>query len=298
MSQFLIVFEKDCLRAVITALRYRMVEAHILQTQLTIRAKLYQHLAIDGSEDGGLSLTNRLLCCLIVFGVAFAIIATEPDAVAAAPSLFRAVELALAVAFSVEYALRLYAAGESPKYRGIRGRARYALTPLAIVDLVATVPLYLAFLPTDAALLRLFRLIGILRFAKLGRYSQALRLVVAAIHSRRFELGLSLALGGFVLIVSSTLLYLAESDAQPDKFGSIPRTLWWSIVTLTTVGYGDVFPVTPVGKILAAITAIIGIGLIAMPTGILAAAFSDIFQRELLRRKNSPNETGDTSEGG
>jgi len=262
-----------------------MIEASKLDLQLTIRARLYQHLAIDGKENRGLSLTNRLLCCLILFGGAFAIIATEPDAVALSPSLFRIVEIALAIAFSVEYGLRLYAAGESPKYRGLLGRARYALTPLAIVDLVATVPLYFAFLPTDAALLRLFRLVGILRFAKLGRYSRALRLVVAALQSRRFELALSLALGAFVLIVSSTLLYLTEGEAQPDKFGSIPRSLWWSVVTLTTVGYGDVFPVTPLGKVLGAVTAVVGIGLIAMPTGILAAAFSEMFQREQARRK-------------
>jgi voltage-gated potassium channel len=247
---------------------------------VSLRSALHAHLAISGWKRPGLSPTNKVLCGLIVFAGLFAIVSTEADAVTAAPLAFRAIELSLAIVFTIEYAARVYAAGESVRYRGIAGRLRYMLTPLALIDLVAVVPLYFAFLPTNAALLRLCRLLGILRFAKLGRYSRAMRLIAEAIHSRRFEFGLSLAAGCFVLIVSSTLLYLAQGDAQPDKFGSIPRSLWWSIVTLTTVGDGDVFPVTPIGKVLAAVTAVIGIGLIAMPTGILAAAFSEVFQRQ------------------
>lgn len=109
--------------------------------------------------------------------------------------------------------------------------------------------------------------------------SRAWRDIAAAIHSRRTELILTLGLALIAMLVASTFLYWAEGDVQPDKFGSIPRALWWSVVTLTTVGYGDVYPVTPLGKIFAAILAVGGIGLIALPTGILAAAFSDAMQR-------------------
>jgi voltage-gated potassium channel len=183
------------------------------------------------------------------------------------------------VAFTIEYLARLYAAGESAKYRGLGGRLIYMLSPAALLDMAATIPLYVALLPSDAALLRLVRLLGILRFAKLGRYSRAMRYVSEAVLSRRFELSFSLAIGGAVLLLTSTLLYLAEGTVQPEKFGSIPRALWWSVSTLTTVGYGDVYPITPLGKVLAGCTAIVGVGLIAMPTGILSAAFSEVFQR-------------------
>ena len=96
------------------------------------------------------------------------------------------------------------------------------------------------------------------------------------------------SIAGIVLLVASTLMYWAEAGAQPDKFGSIPRAMWWCIVTLTTVGYGDVYPVTLLGKSLAGLVAIAGIGLIAMPTGILAAAFSDVVQRRRAEAAESP----------
>jgi voltage-gated potassium channel len=109
--------------------------------------------------------------------------------------------------------------------------------------------------------------------------SSAWRHIGEAISSRRSELFLSLFAGIGLMVFSATLLYLAEGDAQPDKFGSIPRALWWAVATLTTIGYGDIYPVTPIGKLLASVTAVTSIGLIALPTGILAAAFSDAMAR-------------------
>ena len=100
-----------------------------------------------------------------------------------------------------------------------------------------------------------------------------------AVYERRHELLLTIGIAGFVLLLASTLMFWAEADAQPDKFGSIPRSMWWCIITLTTVGYGDTFPVTILGKMLSGLVAVAGIGLIAMPTGILAAAFSEVVQR-------------------
>ena len=132
-------------------------------------------------------------------------------------------------------------------------------------------------------LLRMARLGRILRLAKLGRMSRALEHLSEAVSSRREELLLSLMAGFFLMVVAATALYLAEGAIQPDKFGSILRALWWSVATMTTIGYGDVYPVTPLGKVLAAITAIFSIGFIALPTGILASAFSDAVQRHKSR---------------
>jgi voltage-gated potassium channel len=138
--------------------------------------------------------------------------------------------------------------------------------------------------------LRLVRLVRIVALAKLGRYSSALNAIGHAIHSRRYELTMSLVIAGMLLLVSSTFLYLVEGEGQPDDFGSIPRAMWWSIATLTTVGYGDAVPQTVIGRILAGFTAITGIGLIAMPTGILAAAFSDALARQReAREKRAKN---------
>lgn len=135
------------------------------------------------------------------------------------------------------------------------------------------------FLGNEAFLLRMFRLIRIIRVARLGRFSSALQAINEAVHARRFELMMSFAIASMLLLLSSTLLYIVEGGIQPETFGSIPRAMWWSVATLTTVGYGDVYPVTTIGRIFAGLTAITGIGLIAMPTGILASAFSDAIQK-------------------
>jgi voltage-gated potassium channel len=129
-----------------------------------------------------------------------------------------------------------------------------------------------------------------LRLAKLGRMSLAWRHIAEAVRSRRVELGLTLAMAAAALLISATLLYWAEADAQPSEFGSIPRSLWWAVATLTTVGYGDAVPVTALGRLLSSIVAVVGIALIALPTGRLAAAFSDAMQRQRRDAKEASAE--------
>jgi voltage-gated potassium channel len=122
----------------------------------------------------------------------------------------------------------------------------------ALIDLLAILPGLFVFVGSEAFVVRLFRLLRILRLARLGRFSHAIHAITTAVQSRQYELLMSLTIAAILLLVSSTLLYLIEGTVQPDRFGSIPRAMWWSIATLTTVGYGDVFPVTPLGRILAA----------------------------------------------
>jgi voltage-gated potassium channel len=135
------------------------------------------------------------------------------------------------------------------------------------------------------------RILLLVRLARIGRFSQALRLLGDAVASRRDELLAGLAAATTLLVLASALLHLAEREAHPEDFGSIPRAMWWAIVTLTTVGYGDVSPTTSLGKVLAAVVAILGIGLIAMPAGILASAFSDALAR---RRASQDDQTPKT----
>jgi voltage-gated potassium channel len=237
------------------------------------------HTAAWGKR--GLSPMNKFVGIIIILAVALAILQSEPMLYVGNEGLFRSAEIVFAVIFLAEYSARVWIAGENPEYGPtFKGRLRYVLTLPALIDLVALLSLFLTLVGTQGAILRLFRLVRIVALAKLGRYSTALNAIGYAIHSRRYELAMSLAIAGMLLLLSSTLLYMVEGDGQPDAFGSIPRAMWWSIATLTTVGYGDAIPHTPLGKILAGFTAITGIGLIAMPTGILASAFSDALQKE------------------
>lgn len=255
------------------------------------RRWLYVNLHPAAWHRHGLSPLNRLVALAILFAVGLAVLQSEPTIYVGNEHAFRIAEIVFALIFLAEYVARLWIAGENPEYGpSLLGRLRYALTIPALIDLVALVSLFLTLVGSQGAILRLVRLVRIVALAKLGRYSSALGAISRAIYSRRYELEMSLVIACLLLLVSSTLLYLVEGSGQPEKFGSIPRAMWWSIATLTTVGYGDAYPITPLGKILAGLTAITGIGLIAMPTGILAAAFSDALQRQREEREHQRQE--------
>ncbi len=257
----------------------------------TWRRWLYVNLHPPAWHKRGLSPLNRLVALSILGAVALAILQSEPLVYSGNEALFRALEIVFAFIFLAEYVARIWIAGENPDYGPtFGGRLRYALTIPALIDLIATVTLFLTLFGSHGAVLRLVRLVRIVALAKLGRYSSALNAIGHASHSRRYELTMSLVIAGMLLLVSSTFLYLVEGEGQPDDFGSIPRAMWWSIATLTTVGYGDAVPQTVIGRILAGFTAITGIGLIAMPTGILAAAFSDALQRQREEREHQREE--------
>ena len=247
-----------------------------------LRRRLYAVLEPKAQSQGALSPINKAIAILICLAALTAILESEAALYAEHQWLFVLAEIGFTAVFGAEYLARLWVAGEDERYRGVLGRLRYVVTPSALIDLLALSPALFGLLGTEAFLLRLFRLLRIFRLAKLGRFSTALTTLAEAVRARRYELAMSLVVAGALLLVSSTLLYIVEGDGQQEAFGSIPRAMWWSIATLTTIGYSDVVPVTAIGRMLAGITALLGIGLIAMPTGILASAFSDAIQR---RRK-------------
>ena len=239
------------------------------------------------AREGRISFTNKLVIGLILAAVFSAILETEPTIAAGNEETFRLLEINFGILFLAEYLARLWVADMSPAFAGSRWpRFRFVTSLSAIIDLLSILPALFAVAGGATLALRFVRFFRILRLAKLGRFSSAWRDLGTAVRSRKEELFLTFSLAAFTILVSSTLMYLAENEAQPDKFGSIPRTMWWAIVTMTTVGYGDVYPVTPVGKFLSGIVSVAAIGLIALPTGILAAAMSDVMQR---RRESHPD---------
>jgi len=245
----------------------------------SIRQKLYQQLSITAWPEEGLSPANKAIAGIIVLSIIIVTLATEPTIYEPWKEQIIAIDFVIGILFAVEYILRIWVAGEEPEYKGLVGRLKYAFTLRALLDLVAVLPFFLGFVGGDIFILRLFRLVRIYTLAKLGDFSIALKHIKDAVKERYMELFLAFMLAMIVLLISSTIMFLVEGPIQPDKFGSIPRALWWGVATLTTIGYGDIYPKSALGKFCCSLTCLAAIGLIAMPTGIMAAAFSDAFQR-------------------
>lgn len=218
-------------------------------------------------------VVSRLLAALIVLSVGGLVLQTLPALPPSARAWLAFVEFSTIIVFSLEYAVRIWAAGVNPKFAGLGGRLRYMLTPMALLDLAAIAPAYSSGLTTDLRFLRLPRLLRLLRLAKLSRYSPALGILGKVLYRKRAELTVVATAAALVLIAGATVMYLLELSSQPEQFSSIPASMWWTVITLTTVGYGDVYPITTGGKIVASLIATLGIGLFALPTAILGSAF-------------------------
>ena len=249
------------------------------------RARRRVHYILDaGGADRVSVLVHRLLIVVVIASVAAVVLESEARLATRWGPLFLAIEIAAATVFTIEYALRLWSAPDHTPYAELTpwgARRAFAMTPAALVDLLCVAPFYLGFfLPADLRVLALLRL---LRFFKLARYSPGMRSLMAALDAERKALfASSIVLLGLVLIAAAAM-HLVEHEAQPDKFGSIPEAMWWAIVTLTTVGYGDVVPVTALGRIVAGFTMLAGLMMLALPIGIVANAFAEeIHRREFV----------------
>ena len=177
------------------------------------------------------------------------------------------------VIFALEYFLRLWSIVEDKKFSSpVWGRVRFAITPLAVIDLCSFLPALLL-LPFDLRFLRIVRIFRVIRLFKIIRYAKAVQIIGQVVNSRRAELIVSFAFIVIMLVMISFIMFFTEHGAQPDKFSSVPETMWWAVATLTTVGYGDIYPITPLGQVLAGFISILGIGLFAIPTGIIAAGY-------------------------
>lgn len=260
--------------------------ACIVSAASSLRQRTYRQLFASARDDGRLTVTNRLIIAVILASVVMAVLGTEAALAREYRRFFIGAEMAFGLIFLAEYVTRVWSAAEKPGDDSAWAKRRaFIFSPFGLLDLAVVAASLFPLLVTGAPLFRLLRLLRLAALMKFGRFSLALRELAIAISDRRYDLFVTLALACALLLFGAAALHWAEGRVQPEAFGSIPRAMWWSIITLTTVGYGDVSPITPLGKMLAAIVALGGIGLVAMPTGIIAAAFSDAMQRH---RENTP----------
>ncbi len=254
------------------------------------------HEKLDPSDrtDAIGRITDLFLITLIAINVAAVVLETVDSIEARFRTTFWIIEIVSVAVFSIEYAARVWVSPENPEFRNSKHpRLAYLLSPLALIDLVAILPFYLGFI-VDMDL-RFLRVLRLLRILKLTRYSSAMSMLLDVF---REEANAFFA-GFFILIVLLVLAasgaYLAEHEVQPDKFGSIPAAMWWAMATLTTVGYGDVTPVTPTGQIFGSLVGVVGIGIAALPAGILASGMADLLHRrraELAKKFRAALEDG------
>ncbi len=243
----------------------------------TLKSRVYQILEPTGHCDRTTVLVMVLITGLIIFSVLSVILESVESIYQQYLDFFNVSEYVVVAAFSIEYVLRLWSCTVDPRYqRPIVGRLKYALTFFLILDLLAILPFYLPlFITFDSRFLRTLRLVRFLRIGKLARYSHSFGLLIRVVRRQKETLIVTLLLIVILIVFASCLMWQVEYQVQPEKFSSIPETMWWAVATVTTVGYGDIVPITPMGKFLGAFIAILGVGMIAMPAGIIVSGFID-----------------------
>lgn len=256
-----------------------------------MRAKLHEEMDPSARTQEGLSWTNKIIVTLVLASFAAFALETEPNLSDGWHEAINYFNYAILIIFAVEYMLRVWVAGEVERYRGVVGRLRYMRTPWSIADLLAFFPelVWLLLAPggIDAEGLLVLRILRLARLLKIARLLPAFDILGAAMKRAGSQLLTTLAMALALVYVSAVVLFFIEGgiEGQEDGFGSIPRAIWWAVATLTTVGYGDVYPVTPIGRIAAGMIALAGIGVVALPAGVFASAFTDEIQERARRRK-------------
>ena len=204
--------------------------------------------------------------------------------------LFNPFEIFSVIIFTIEYAGRIIVCTLNPKYANKKySRLRFVLSPMMLVDLAAILPFFLPFIVMDIRFVRIIRLFRLFRLFKLARYSDSMKTLGDVFKAKAGDLSVAFFVLFIVWIFASSLMYFAEHEAQPEDFGSIPSSMWWGIITLTTIGYGDTYPVTPAGKIIGTGVAVLGIAVYAIPAGIMASAFTEELRKKRQKPKKCPH---------
>jgi voltage-gated potassium channel len=224
-------------------------------------------------------LVTGILMSFILISVLLIMLETNEELYVPNQILLNQIEFITTIVFTIEYILRLWMCPASEKSEfqsSILGRLRYFISPIALIDLFSILPLYLPMIfNIDPQYIWMINLFRIFRIFKVGHFSPALETLWNVFKQRRQELIVAMFLGGVILIFTSTIMFYAENSLQPDKFSSIPATLWWGIATLATVGYGDMYPLSTLGRLVSVLTAFIGVGIFTLPAVFLGSAFID-----------------------
>ena len=231
-------------------------------------------------------IVDLIIIVLIVANTVIVIAETFdlPEGVSKAMGIFEGISV---IIFTVEYLLRVWTSDLlHPEMNPLKARLKYVFSFMAIVDLVAILPFYLPLVfPIDLRIIRIMRVVRLFRIFKINRYTHALRIIALVFKNKSAQLVSSVFVVGLLLVIASVLMYNIETEAQPDAFSNAFETMWWAVSTLTTVGYGDVYPITVAGKMLSTVIAFLGIGLVAVPTGIITAGFTEIVTEEEKAKK-------------
>jgi voltage-gated potassium channel len=256
------------------------------------KRRIFELLEIASDNDPISKGFDIFLISLIAVNVTAVVLETVQSLAESYGSFFETLEIGSIIIFSGEYVLRIWTCTEHEDYaHPVLGRLRYMVKPMAIIDLCAVLPFYLpVILPIDPRFMRSLRLFRLFRLFKMGRYSESLQTMGNVIKKKKEEFVVTIFVIFILLVLASSLVYTVEHEAQPEAFSSIPASMWWGMATLTTVGYGDVYPITPLGKFLGAVIALLGIGLFALPAGILASGFADEIQTKRGRSETEKKE--------
>ncbi|HEY9670430.1 MAG TPA: ion transporter [Waterburya sp.] len=261
-------------------------------SQPTLKHRVYEILESSNPNDILSNIDDWGVSLLIILDVGAFVLETSKNSLFNFQLFWFDIEVVSVSCFTLLYILQLWSCTADSRYQHpLWGRIKYATTPLVIIDLLAIFPFYLMMVFPGVHLVESTELLRLLRLLKLIRYSEALQTILRVIGTKKDELVMTLVAVLILLIFASSVMFFAEREAQPESFTSIPSAMWWSVVTLTTVGYGDVYPITPIGKLFGAALAFIGIGLFALPAGIIASGFSSEVQRRKEPENNPSLET-------
>jgi len=238
------------------------------------------HLLEDSENNNTISKRfNIFISILIIVNIASVVLESVNSIDTKYNLIFITIEFISTVVFTIEYLLRIWSADVNPKYKN--KRLSFIFTPTMILDLLAILPFYVPakiLKDFDLRLFRIFRLLRMLRIFKLSRYNKSISLLTRVINREKEPLLLTALLAILTVVFSSAFVYAVEHDVQPEKFASIPDAMWWGIATLTTVGYGDVYPITVGGRVFTFIILLIGLGIVAIPTGIISSSLTKVVE--------------------
>lgn len=261
----------------------------------SIKKRTYEILEKGQQDDVWSRRTDQFITALILINILAVILESVKWIETEYHLLFEYIEGFSIFIFSVEYLFRIWSITEKKEFSApLLGRVKYLFSFYSIIDLLAVVPAYIPLIITaDLRVIRAIRILRLVRILKLTRYNKAFTRIKSVIYEAKEELVISLLAVLMLLVVVSSLMYYVEHDVQPEAFSSIPATMWWGVATLTTVGYGDVYPITGLGKVMAGIMAVLGVGIFALPAGILANGFGKSYNNpeEEIKEEINHSET-------